>query len=181
MTAFEMFLAGAILIAAALQVVVLFFLYRVVARLADRTDKLLSQLEPEIEDLATAVRAVRRAVEVSSEEVRGTLAGVRAVTDELGGTVRTRGRELARVAWKATAVAERQIDEADLALSRARERITGIGKELDHGVLDPLRSILALVIGVQKGFATLAALRSRPAASEEALPAETSAEDGETA
>ncbi len=69
MTPFEIFLAGAILIAAILQVAVLYLLYRVVARLADRTDRLLTKLEPEIEDLATAVRAVRRAVEVSSQEL----------------------------------------------------------------------------------------------------------------
>jgi len=125
---FEYFLAGTILIAAALQVVVLYLLYRVVARLADRTERLLATVEPEIQDLAAAVRAVRQAIEVSSQELRGTLAGVRAVTDELGGTLRARGRELARVAWKATVVAERQIDEADRALDRARERVVGIGR-----------------------------------------------------
>lgn len=172
MTAFEIFLAAAILLAAALQVVVLYFLYRVVARLADRTEKLLNKVEPEIEDLATAVRAVRRAVEVSSEELRGTLAAVRAVTDELGGTLRERGDELARVAAKATAVAERQIDEADQALDLARARIVEVGRELDRGVLDPLRSVIAVAVGVQRAVATLAALRSRPAAPDTELPPE---------
>ncbi len=177
MSPFEMFLAGAILIAAALQVVVLFLLYRVVARLADRTDKLVSKLEPEIEDLAAAVRAVRRTAEVSSEELRGTLAAVRAVTDELGGTLRARGRELARVTYKATVVAERHIDEADQALDRARERVVEIGREFDRGVLDPVRSIVAVAAAVQKTFAALAALRARPAAAETELPAEAPARD----
>ncbi len=172
MTAFEIFLAGAILIAAVLQVVVLYLLYRVVARLTDRTDKLLAKVEPEIEDLATAVRSVRRAAEVTSEELRGTLAGVRAVTDELGGTFRERGRELARVAYKATLVAERQIDETDQALDRARERVAEISRDLDRAVLDPIRSVLAVAVGVQKAVATLAALRSRPAAAPEELPPE---------
>jgi hypothetical protein len=177
MTAFEIFLAGAILIAAAMQVVVLYLLYRVVARLADRTDKLLAKVEPEIDDLATAVRAVRRAVEVTSEELRGTLAGVRAVTDELGTTLSERGRELARVAYKATVVAERQIDEADQALDRARERVAEIGREFDRGVLDPVRSVLAVAVGVRKVIETLVALRSRPAAPEEDLPPDASTHD----
>lgn len=178
MTAFEVFLAAAILIAAALQVVALHLLYRVAARLADRTDKLLNKVEPEIEDLATAVRAVRRTVEVSSEELRGTLAAVHAVTDELGGTFRDRGRELARVAWKATVVAERQIDEADQALDRARERVNAIGQELDRAVLDPVRSLLAVVVGVQKAVATFAALRSSSVTPEEELPAEVTRDAG---
>jgi hypothetical protein len=177
MTAFEMVLAGAILIAAAIQVVVLYLLYRVVARVAGRAEKLLSKLEPEIEDLATTVRAVRCAVEVSSEEFRGTLAGLRAVTDELGETFLTPMRELARVATKATLAAERQIDEADQALDRARERVVEIGRELDRGVLDPVRSILAVVVGVRKAFETLAALRSRRAAPEEDRPRDASAHD----
>lgn len=169
MTAFELFLAGAILIAAAMQVVVLYFLYRVVARLADRTDKLLNKLEPEIEDLATAVRAVRRAVEVSSEELRGTLAAVRAVTEELGDTARTQGRALAHVVGRASAAAERQIDETDRALDRARERVAEIGEGFDRAVLDPARTILAVAMGVRKVIETLATRRSHPSAPEEDL------------
>jgi hypothetical protein len=156
MTPFEIFLAGAILIAAILQVAVLYLLYRVVARLADRTDKLLMKLEPEIEDLATAVRAVRHAVEVASQELRGTLAGVRAVTDELGEMTRVQGRELARVVGRASAVAERQIDETDRALDRARERVTEIGEGFDRAVLDPARAILAAAVGVRKVIEMLA-------------------------
>lgn len=162
MTAFEIFLAGAILIAATLQVVVLYFLYRVVARLADRTDRLLTKLEPEIDDLATAVRAVRRAVEVSSTELRATLAGVRAVTDELGQTMRDESREIARVVGKASAAAERQIDETDRALDRARERVAEIGEGFDRAVLDPARTILAAAVGVRRVIETLASRRARP-------------------
>jgi hypothetical protein len=167
MTAFEIFLAGAILIAATLQVVVLYFLYRVIARLADRTDRLLTKIEPEIEDLATAVRAVRRAVEVSSEELRGTLACVRAVTDELGQTVREQGHELARVVGKASAAAERQIDETDKALDRARERVAEIGEGFDRAVLDPARMILAAAVGVRRVIEAFATRRNRPALPEE--------------
>lgn len=156
MTAFEMFLAGAILIAAVLQVAVLYLLYRVVSRLADRTDRLLTKLEPEIDDLATAVRAVRHAIEVSSTELRGTLAGVRAVTDEL-----------ARVASKASSAAERQIDETDRALDRARERVAEIGEGFDRAILDPARTILAAAVGVRRVIETLASHRSRPALPEE--------------
>jgi nitrogen-specific signal transduction histidine kinase len=169
MTAFEIVLAGAILIAAAMQVVVLYFLYRVVARLADRTERLLNKLEPEIEDVAAAVRAVRGAVEVSSHELRSTLAGVRAVTDELGESLSERGRELARVAWKATIAAERQIDEADRALDRARERVVEIGRDLDRGVLEPVRSIVAVAMGVRRAIETLVAHRSRQTEPDEDL------------
>ncbi len=156
MTAFEIFLAGAILIAATLQVVVLYFLYRVIARLADRTDRLLTKLEPEIEDLSTALRVVRRAVEVSSEELRGTLAGVRAITDEL-----------ARVVGKASAAAERQIDETDRAIDRARNRVAEIGEGFDRAILDPARTILAAAVGIRRVIETLASHRSRPALPEE--------------
>lgn len=176
MTAFEVLLAAAILIAAALQVVVLFLLYRVIARLTDRTERLLSKVEPEIEELTATLHGVRRSVEATSDELRATLAGVRAVADELGGTFRERGQELARVAQKATAAAERQIDEADLALTRARERVADIGKEIDRGVLDPVRSVLAVAAGVRQAIATLAAIRSRPAPEGE-LPAEAAAGD----
>lgn len=182
MTAFEIFLAGAILFAATLQVVVLYLLYRVIARLADRTEKLLNKLEPEIEDMAAAVRAARHAIEVSSQEWNGTLASIRAVTDELGGTFRARGRELARVAWKATVVAERQIDEADRALDRARERVVEIGREFDQSFFEPVRRLGALAAGVRRGFEVLAALRARPdeedaGSDEDSPPAELERED----
>jgi signal transduction histidine kinase len=162
MSAFEIVLAGAIIVAAVLQVLVLFFLYRVVARLADRTERLIGLLEPEIEDLAAGVRAVRRAAEVSSDELRSTLAGVRAVTEELGETVRTQGHEIARVVGKASAAAERQIAEADRALDRAREKVSEIGDGFDRAVLEPARTILAVATGVRKALEAIAT--RRPAA-----------------
>jgi hypothetical protein len=170
MSAFEFVLAGAIIIAAALQVVVLFFLYRVVARLAGRTEKLLDRLEPDIDELATAVRAIRGAVEVSSAELRGTLAAVRVVTDELGENIRANGREITRVVEKASAVAERQIDEADQALDRARERVVEIGQGFDRAVLEPARVILSVAVGLRRAIEALTGRHDRSGPIPEELP-----------
>jgi len=159
MSAFEIVLASAIIIAAALQVVVLFFLYRVVARLAERTEKLLSTLEPELDDLAVGIRAIRRAVEFSTTEIQSTLAAVRATTDELTAIATEQGQEIARVVGKASAAAERQVAEVDQALDRAREHVAEIGDQFDRVILEPARNILAVAYGVRRAVGYLIAPR----------------------
>ena len=170
MSAFEAFLAGAILLAAALQVVVLFLLYRVVAQLAQRTETLLTTIEPEISDLAVAVRAVRRAVEVSTTEIRATMAGVRATTEELSALAQTNGQEISHTVGKACAAAERQVVEIDCALDHARGSIERIGQDFDRTILDPARVILAVAMGFRRAIGALLSGRPQPVDSADESP-----------
>ncbi len=160
MNGFEGLLAAIIIIQAAVQVVVLYLLYRVVAKLAERTDKLLTRIEPEMDDLATGIRAIRKAAEVSSAELKATLAAVRGTTEELNGMVRTQAEEIGLVVGRATAMAERQIMEMDHALDEARGRLLEIGDGFDRTILEPARTVLAVAMGVKRAIGAVIAPRS---------------------
>lgn len=161
MTGFEGLLAAIIIIEGVVLAVTLYFLYRVVSKLAERTDKLLTKLEPEMEDLAIGIRAIRLAVEVSSKELRATLAGVRATTNELNEMVRVQAEDVGHVIGRATAMAERQIDELDRSLDEARGRLVDIGSDFDRTILGPARTVLAVAAGVKRAIGALASHRSR--------------------
>ena len=161
MTGFEGLLAAIIIIQAAVQVVVLFLLYRVVAKLAERTDRLLTRIEPEMDDLAAGIRAIRKAAEVSSTEIRATLAAVRATTDELNGMVRASAEDLGHVIGRATAMAERQITELDHALDGARGHLLELGAGFDRTILEPARTALAVATGVRRAIGAITAPRPR--------------------
>jgi hypothetical protein len=160
-TGFEGLLAAIIIIEGVVLAVTLFFLYRVVAKLAERTDKLLTRIEPEMDDLAVGIRAIRRGVEVSSTELRATLAGIRATTDELNEMVRLQAEDVGHMIGRATAMAERQIDELDRALDDARDRLVDIGSDFDRTILGPARTVLAVAAGVKRAIGAIASTRSR--------------------
>lgn len=164
MNGFEGLLAAIIIIQAAVQVVVLYLLYRVVAKLAERTDRLLTRIEPEMDDLAAGIRAIRKAAEVSTTELRATLAAVRATTEELNEGVRVQTEDIGRVIGRATAMAERQIDELDHALDDARGRLLELGAGFDRTILDPARTILAVASGVRHAIGAIVSARGRASA-----------------
>ena len=159
MSGFEGLLAGIIIIQAAILLVFLYFLYRVVAKLAERTDKLLTRIEPEMDDLAAGIRAIRQAAEFSTTEIRATMAAVRTTTEELDRFTRTEAVEIARIVGRATAMAERQLDQLDLTLDAGLGRVREIGEGLDRSLLDPARNIFAVVTGIKRAIGALAAAR----------------------
>lgn len=167
----EIVLAVVIIIAAAMQVAVLYLLYRVISRLADRTERLLTKVEPEIAEMAEGVRSFRAAVEHVSGELDALLTGVRATTDELSEIARTETRELARVTRKTAETAERQIEAFSDSLDRARVRVAEIGEGFDRGVLEPARMVLAVAAGFKRGVEALVAPRS-PRTSKASPPAD---------
>lgn len=155
MTAFEVFLAVVILVAALIQVVVLFFVYRAVAALAKRIEKLIDVVEPELHELAEGARAVRAATEATAREVQAGIAAVRAVTAELGTMARSQGEEIRQVVHRATALAERQLEETNEAIDHLRDRLVSLGGGIDRAVLEPLRTTLAVASGVRRAVAVL--------------------------
>jgi hypothetical protein len=161
LSGFEGLLAAIIIIQATVQVVVLYLLYRVVAKLADRTDKLLTRIEPEMDDLAMGIRAIRKAVEFSTTEIRATMAAVRGTTEELDRFTRSEATEIGRVVGRATAMAERQIDEMDRALDAARGRLLEIGKGFDRTLLEPARTVLAVATAVKRAIGAMVTPRAR--------------------
>lgn len=161
MSGFEGLLAAIIIIQAAVQVVVLYLLYRVVTKLAKQTDRLLTRLEPEMDDLAMGIRAIRKAVEFSTTEIRATMAAVRATVEELDRISRSEAAEIGQVVGRATAMAERQIHEMDRALDAARGRLFEIGEGFDRAVLEPARTMLAVATGVKRAIGVMVTPRSR--------------------
>ncbi len=149
MSPFESVLAAAIILGAIFQGVVLYLLYRVVRRLSDRTVSLIDTLEPEVQDMGAAIHAARRAVEISSTELRATLSAVRATTAELGALVN-----------KTAARADRQLDELDHSLDQARDRVTGLGHQFDRVVLEPVRVALSIGMGVRRAFEVMTGHRA---------------------
>lgn len=152
MNALETILAIVIVLGAAVQIVILTLFYRLVSRFLIRTDKLLDTIEPEIHDAAAAVRSVRIAADVSAKEISQLVATARATTEELSNIVRAESQEISSFINRAVGVAERQLDEADHALTAARARVGDIGDRFDRAVLEPARILLALGVGIRKGF-----------------------------
>lgn len=157
MNALEIILAIVIVLAAAVQILILVLLYRLVSRLLVRTDKLLDTIEPEIRDAATSVRTVRTVTEISAREVSELIAGVRTTADELSSFVRTESRRISGLIDRTVEVAERQLEEGDRALDVARARMSDIGYRFDRAVLEPARIMLALGVGIRKGLETIVA------------------------
>jgi hypothetical protein len=150
MTTFEGFLAIVILVAALIQVAVLFFLYRAIAVLAKRIERLIDVVEPELHELAEGARAVRVATEATAREVHAGIAAVRAASAEIGSMARSQGEEIQQVVRRATSLAERQLEETNEAIDRVRHRLVDLGGGIDRAVLDPLRTTLAVATGVKR-------------------------------
>jgi hypothetical protein len=155
MTTFETFLAVTILIAALVQVALLFFLYRAIATLAKRIEKLIDVVEPELHELAEGARAVRVATEATAREVQAGIAGIRAATTELSAMARSQGEDIRQAVQRATSMAEHQLEEANQAIDRARDRLVDLGSGIDRAVLDPLRATLAVATGVRRAVGVL--------------------------
>jgi len=151
-TVFEVLLAVAIILMAAVQAVVLILLYRAIMPLVQKTERIMNVVEPEIRDVAAGIRGVRMAAEVSAKDISEMIATVRSTTDELAETVRIDSREISGLVHRAVGVAERQIDSADQAIDAARDRVNDIGWRLDRTILEPARIVLALGMGLRKGI-----------------------------
>lgn len=161
MTTFEGVLAAAIIIAALVQVVVLILLFRAVSQLAQRIERLIDVVEPELHELAEGARALRGAAEATAGEVHASLAAVRAALSELSTMAREQGAEIRETIQKATAIAQRQMDETEIAIDRVRQRITEFSGGVDRAVLEPARAALAVATGVRRGLSFLLNPRAR--------------------
>lgn len=157
MSGFEGLLAAVIILQSAVQLIVLSMLYRSVAKLADRTDGLLTKVEPQIDDLASGVRAIREAAEFTSTEIRATMASVRDTAREMDHFAHCEAAEVRRVLRKATAAAERQIEQVDGALDAARGRLVDLDERCDRTLLEPARTVLAVAAGVRRAVRVIAA------------------------
>ncbi len=155
MNALEIILAVVIIVVAAVQIVILALLYRPLTRFLARADRIMDSIEPERKDVATAVRGLRAAAEVSSQEITALVTTVRTTTDEISGIARTSSREISDLIHRTVGVAERQIEETDRALDIARDRVTEIGYRFDRTVLEPARIALAVGVGIRKGIETM--------------------------
>ncbi|MFB3908212.1 MAG: hypothetical protein ACE15D_07395 [Candidatus Eisenbacteria bacterium] len=154
MSAFEAVLAAVIIVAAVLQLVVLFLLYRVASKVAKRAEKVLNVVEPELANLGPSIRQVRQAIETTASEVRSISTGVRTATDDLMLQVRETSRGLGQAVDHLVQATERQIDQVELSTARARQKVEQIGAGVDRAVLDPVRSALAVAVAVRRGIET---------------------------
>ena len=167
MSTFEIILAGAIILSAIIQITLLIVIYAAIARFTKRANGLMESLEPQLQDTADSVRAIRGSVETATTEIRGTLAGVRATTEALGNLAQEEGREVARLVEKTTSIAERHLEEADQSLDRVRHRIADLGEDLDRSIFEPVRAVLAMAVAVRAGIETLISGRSKRIATSE--------------
>lgn len=152
MNALEIILAAVIIVVAAVLIVILALLYRPLARFLTRADRIMDSIEPELKDVATAVRGVRAATEVSSREITALVTTVRATTDEISEIARASSREISDLIHQTVGVAGRRVEEADRALDVARDRVADIGYRFDRTILEPARIVLALGVGIRKGI-----------------------------
>jgi hypothetical protein len=149
-TAFEIVLASAIIIAAFVQVVVLVLLYRSISQLANRIQHVADIVEPQLHGIADSVQAVRKVTEATAGDVRASLAAVRAATSELSAMAREQGDEIRDTIHRANQLVRRQIDQTEEIVDRVRDRVAVVGGTVDRTVVEPMRVALAVATGVRR-------------------------------
>jgi F0F1-type ATP synthase membrane subunit b/b' len=157
---FETILACTIILAAIIQIAILLSVRRSVNRFTTRADRLFDSVEPQIRKVTDGVESLQGSLQSASDHVTATLASVRATADALTDLVEVEAREIADLVHKTTSMAERQAEEAERLLDQARNRIAELGTEFDEKVVDPVRGVLAVAVGIRRGVEALTARRS---------------------
>jgi DNA anti-recombination protein RmuC len=157
---FETVLACTIILAAIIQIIVLFRIQRSLARFTARAGQLMDGVDTHIHKVSDGVQSLQKNLRSSSEEVHATLAGIRATTDAMSEIAQEEAREVSRLVEKTTGMAQRQVEEAERLIEQARLRIAELGEGFDQKVIQPLHGVLAIAVGIRKGAEILLGHRS---------------------
>jgi F0F1-type ATP synthase membrane subunit b/b' len=141
-------------------------LTRVATSLQQKADPVIAKVTPLVEQAQSTVANVRATVEKISAQVKETLDKVtvetRAITaavstssQEIVGLARQQAQQLSSTLDHTNATLQRQITELDGLLARTQGRFEDATVEVQTTLLQPLRDLSALIIGLKRTLDSL--------------------------
>jgi uncharacterized protein YoxC len=126
-----------------------------------KAEPIIARVEPLVEQVQGTITNVRGAVDKITAQAQETFEKVTVETRAIAAAVSTSSREIAGLAQRqaeqvsttidmATTTLQRQIVEIDGLLTRTQDRIEGTTLEVQSGVLQPMRELSALLVGLRR-------------------------------
>jgi uncharacterized protein YoxC len=126
-----------------------------------RAEPIIAKVEPLVDQLQGTITSVRGAVDKITVQATETFEKVTVETRAIAAAVSTSSREIAALAQRqaeqisatvelATTTLQKQIIEIDGLLTRTQDRIEGTTIEVQTGVLQPMRELSALLVGLRR-------------------------------
>ena len=172
--------AGIITLSFIIQAVVILFVYGQIKKLIAvaisvqnkvepviaRAEPLIDKVGPVVDQVQGTITTVRGAVDkIGSQaketfekvtvETRAVAAAISASSQEITGLARHQAQQISETLDLTTSTLQRQVMELDILLSRTQDRIEATTVEVQTTVVEPIREVSALLVGVKKAIDTL--------------------------
>lgn len=126
-----------------------------------RTEPIIAKVEPLVDQVQGTITNVRGAVDRITAQAQETFEKVTVETRAIAAAVSVSSREIAGLAQRqaeqvgttiemATTTLQRQIVEIDGLMARTQDRIEGTTLEVQSSVLQPMRELSALLVGLRR-------------------------------
>lgn len=160
--------AGIIALSFIIQAAMFLFIYGAIKRLTGiaasiqaKVEPLIDKAEPVIGHVQETVTVVKDSVEKISTQAKDAIQKVTVETRAVASAVSTTSQEITRIAQRevqqisktldyANATLQRQITELDSLLLRTQDRFEDTTKEVQATVLQPMRELSAMLVGLRR-------------------------------
>ena len=172
--------AGVIVISFIVQAAMFMFIYGAIKRLTGiagsvqaKAEPVLAKAGPVIDQVQSAVGTVKDSVEkISAQakeafdkvtiETRAVAAAVSASSQEITLLARHQAEQLSQTLDYTTSTVQRQVSELDGLLVRTQDRFEDTTKEVQATVLQPMRELSAMLVGLRRIIETLFGRHRKP-------------------
>jgi uncharacterized membrane-anchored protein YhcB (DUF1043 family) len=165
--------AAVIVISFIVQAAMFMFIYGAIKRLTGIAASLQAKAEPVIDQVQSAVGTVKDSVEkISAQakeafdkvtiETRAVAAAVSASSQEITMLARHQAEQLSQTLDYTTSTVQRQVSELDGLLVRTQDRFEDTTKEVQATVLQPMRELSAMLVGLRRIIETLFGRHRKP-------------------
>jgi uncharacterized protein YoxC len=138
-----------------------------------KAEPIIAKVEPLVDQVQGTITNVRGAVDKITAQATETFEKVTVETRAIAAAVSTSSREIAQLAQRqaeqisttvemATTTLQKQIVEIDGLLTRTQDRIEGTTIEVQTGVLQPMRELSALLVGLRRTIEMLFGRNRKP-------------------
>jgi len=141
--------------------------------LQQKVEPIIAKVEPLVDQVQGTITNVRGAVDKLTAQATETFEKVTVETRAIAAAVSTSSREIAQLAQRqaeqigatvelATTTLQKQVVEIDGLLTRTQDRIEGTTIEVQTGVLQPMRELSALLVGLRRTIEMLFGRNRKP-------------------
>jgi hypothetical protein len=131
-----------------------------------RAEPLIDKVGPVLDQVQGTITTVRGAVDKISVQAKETFekvtvesravaAAISASSQEITGLARRQAQQISETLDLTTSTLQRQVIEIDLLMNRTQDRIESTTVEVQTTVVQPIREISALLVGVKRAIDTL--------------------------